>query len=80
MLGHNYPRHKQNNASLTESAKLQAARCSRGIYEVLTDDKDYFKLIADARLKLEKDIAPAVPCVHCEGRQSRKTSDLCNTH
>ena len=33
-----------------------------GIYEVLTDDKDDFEVIADARLKLEKDTAPAMPC------------------
>ena len=37
-----------------ENAKLQAARRNRGIHEVLTDDKVYFKVIADARLKLEK--------------------------
>ena len=44
-----------------QNAKLQASRCITGIYEVLTDDKDYFKVIADARLKLEKDTGPAVP-------------------
>ena len=42
-----------------ENAKLQAARRNTGVYEVLTDDEDYFKVIADARLKLEQDAAPA---------------------
>ena len=37
-----------------ESVKLQAARRNRGIDKVLTDDKDYFKMITGARLKLEK--------------------------
>ena len=48
----------QNEAE--ESAKLQAARRNRGNYEVLTDDKDYFKVIVDTRLKLEKDTALAL--------------------
>ena len=50
-----------------ESAKLQAARRDRGIYEVLTGDKDYFLVTADARLKLKKkDTAPAMPCIEKE--------------
>ena len=32
----------------------KAARRERGICEVLTDDKEQFKVVADARLKLEK--------------------------
>ena len=44
-----------------ESAKLQAGRRNRGIYEVLTDDKDYFKVIVDTRLKPEKDTVLAMP-------------------
>ena len=58
-----------------ENFNLQAARRNRGIYEVLTDYKDYFKEIADARLKLDKDTVFFF-AVHCEGRQSRETSDL----
>ena len=46
-----------------ERAKLQAARHNRGIYEVLTDDKDDFKVTADARLNLLKDTALALPCI-----------------
>ena len=46
-----------------ESAKLQAARRNRGKYKELTHDKDYFKVIAGARLKLEKDTVPAMPCI-----------------
>ena len=42
-----------------ENAKLQAARRNTGVYEVLTDDEDYFKVISNARLKLESDAAPA---------------------
>ena len=37
-----------------ESVKLQAARRNRGIDKVLTEDKDHFKTITGARLKLEK--------------------------
>ena len=39
---------------------MQAARRDRGIYEVLIDDKDYFKIIADTRLKLGEDTALAL--------------------
>ena len=46
-----------------QNAKLQAPRRNRGIYEVLTEDEDYFKLIAGARLKLENDAALAMPCI-----------------
>ena len=42
------------------SVKLQAARRNIGFYKVLTDDKDCFKVIADARLELAKDIARAL--------------------
>ena len=43
-----------------ENAELQAARRIRRVNKKLTEDKDYMKLIADARQKLEKDIAPAM--------------------
>ena len=54
-----------------ESAKLQAAHNHRGIYEVLTEEKDDSKEIAGARLKLEMDIALAMPCIvreDCRGK------------
>ena len=54
-LGPAYPRKTWGE----ESAKLQASRRNRGIHE----DRDYRKVIADARVKLEKDTALAVPCV-----------------
>ena len=47
----------------TRKFQLQATRRNRGIYEVLTDDKDYFKVIGDARLKLEKDTALLLPSI-----------------
>ena len=60
-----------------ESATLQTARRDREICEVLTDDTDHFKVIVDARLKLEKGHC-SCHAVHCEGRQSRETSDVHN--
>ena len=54
-----------------KGAKLQAARRNRGIHEVLADDKDYFKVIADARVKLERDTAPAVPCIEKEDSRGK---------
>ena len=54
-----------------QSARLQASRRNRGIYEVLTDDKDHFKVIADARLKLEKETGPAVPCIEKEDSRGK---------
>ena len=60
-----------DNILLEKSAKLQAARRNRGICEVLTDDKDYFKVIADARLKLEEEIAPAMPCIEKEDSRGK---------
>ena len=40
--------------------KLRAARRDR-IYEIVIDDKEHLKVIAVARLKLEKDLAPVMP-------------------
>ena len=60
-----------------EHAKLQTARRNMGIYEVSTDDKDYFKVIAHTRLKLEKDIATAMPCI--EKNASRGKPRTCTT-
>ena len=50
-----------------------------GIYEVATDDEDYSKVNADARLKLEEDFYSCY-AVHYEGRQSRETSGMYNFH
>ena len=41
------------------NCKQHAAQ--RGIHEVLTDDKDYFKVMADAPLNLENGTASAMP-------------------
>ena len=61
-----------------ENAELQAARRHRGIHEVLTDDKtNYFKVIADTRLKLAKDTALALPCIQKNDRRGG-TSGSCN--
>ena len=38
---------------------------------VLTDDKDYLKVIADARLKLRKDAALALPCSEKEDSRGK---------
>ena len=62
-----------------ENAKLQAARCNRGLCEVLTNEEDYFKMITDARLKLEKGYCSCF-AVCCEGRQSWETSDTHHFH
>ena len=43
----------------------------RNLYEVLTDDEDYFKVIAGARLTLEKDIALTVPCIENDERRGQ---------
>ena len=42
--------------------KLRVARRDR-IHEVVIDDKEHLKVIAVARLKLEKDLAPVMPCL-----------------
>ena len=73
-LGEYSPGNKWNNKLqkwAQESAKLQAARRNRGIYEVWTDDKNYFTVIADARLKLEKDTASAFPCTEKEDSRGK---------
>ena len=41
---------KTNAEWAQKGAKLQAARRDRGIHEVLTDDKHYFKVIAERML------------------------------
>ena len=48
-----------------------------GICEVLTDDKAYFEVMADARLKLEKETSPTMPCSVTE--DSRGTPHTCTT-
>ena len=57
-------------------AKSASRRRNRVIFEVLTDDNDYFKVIADARLKLDKDAVLAMPCF--EKNESRGISSNCN--
>ena len=44
-------------------AKLQSARRNSEIYEILADDKDYLKVIAEARLKLDNNKIIVVLCV-----------------
>ena len=71
-LGHNHPSNKKAKSIAEwaeESAKLQAARTNRGIYEVLTDDEDCVKVIVGARVKLENVTALAMPCIE------RKTAE-----
>ena len=73
-LGQDYPRIEETKEMAEwapEDAKPQAARRNGGIYEVLTEDKDYFKVIADARLKLEKDTSPAVPFILREDNRGK---------
>ena len=64
----------QNGQTNVRNCKQHAAT---GIHEVLTDDKDYFNVIADARLKLVKDTAPALPCMARE--DSRGKPQTCAT-
>ena len=59
-----------------DSAKLQATRRNTGIYEVLTDDKDYIKVIADARQKLEKTLL--LVCCAVRRMTAEGTSGNCN--
>ena len=63
--GYGLPRNKDKTHAewAQKGAKLQAARRDSGIHKVLTNDKDYFKVTADTRLKLEKDTALALPCI-----------------
>ena len=67
-LGHDAQRNKKKHIAewAEKNAKLQAARRNRGILEVLTDDKDYLKVIADVRLKLEKDTDLTMSCIETE--------------
>ena len=67
-LGHKYPRKQQEHTwqNGQKVLKLHATRANTGIYEVLTDDKEHLKVIAEARLKTGKDTAPAKPCIEKE--------------
>ena len=64
-LGLNLSRNKWQNKVQTGHKKVLNCKqhAATGIYEVETDDKDHLKVIADARLKLERDIAPVTPCI-----------------
>ena len=45
-------------------------------HEVLTDEKDYFKVTAEARLKMEKDTALSMPCVAVDDSQRKPKANL----
>ena len=46
----------------TEKPKLDNARRLRGIYFIGPDDEEYTKILKNARRKLERPMAPAMPC------------------
>ena len=65
-LGLGFPRNKRTTTNCGLGKKkvpLQSAPRNREIYEVTVDDKDYLKVIADARLKQEHDAVPTMPCI-----------------
>ena len=82
-LGRNYPKKQsgKRNCRMEESAKLHTARRNKRIYEVSFGDKDFLKVTAEARLKLEKDNAPAMRRTlrHDSGQELRVRSALRNT-
>ena len=45
-----------------EKEKLDNARKLRGIYFIDPDDKEYSEIIKSAGRKLERPVAPAIPC------------------
>ena len=45
-----------------EKTKLDNARKLRGIYFIDPDDEEYSEIIKNARRKLERPVAPAMPC------------------
>ena len=61
--------------------KLHTAQRNKRIYEVSVGDKDFLKVTAEARLKLEKDNAPAMRCTLRDdsGQELRVRSALRNT-
>ena len=60
-----------------EVLKLHAERHNRRTCKIFTADKDYLKVIADARLKLEKQIALAMLCIEKDDSRG-ETSSNCN--
>ena len=77
-LRQSYPRNKNDFAEWAEEeAKLQATSRNRRVHEVQTDDKDDFKVTADALLKLEQRHCSR-NAVHGEGWQPREISGRCN--
>ena len=60
---------------LMPSCKQFAA--TGGIHEVSADDNDYLKVIADARLKMEKPTVPVMPCTL--GSQCWREHRACDT-
>ena len=78
-LGHNDSGNRnekmQDGQKKVPNCKQHTA--NRGIYEVLTDDKDFFNSIAEARRKLENG---CFSCHAVKGKQSRETSDLLKSH
>ena len=68
-LEHNFPRNKTSYKKkewTKESARQSDSTPQQGIHKVSTNDKDYLKVIVDARTKLEKDTIPTVPCIVTE--------------
>lgn len=60
------------------NARLQAVRRNERMSEVSANDKDYFKVIADARLKLDNDRVQVMLCIlgSQRGKKPRTCEDL----
>ena len=52
----------EKNEWAKEKPKLDNARRLRGIYFIDRDDQDYKETLKHARRKLERPMAPAMPC------------------
>ena len=57
MYGQKYDQNRS-----TEKPKLDNVRKLRGIYFIDPDDKEYSEILKNARRKLERPMAPAMPC------------------
>ena len=61
---------RQKQECAKEKPKLDNARKLRGIYFIAPDDREYSEILKYAKRKLERPVAPAIPCKRMDNQHT----------